>query len=113
MARLYADEIDFAYFAVNLGWDLEQYGSCTPVQLLFIRKEIERKTVRESNLLKDAVQVAVANCLGKRKHKLWVKKAGRYVETEFSEAEIDALTEELRKNTPWTPWNKKGGVPHG
>ena len=55
---MYGTELDYAYFAANLGWTPEQYGSCTPVQLLFIRKEIEKKTVRDSDLFKSAVQVA-------------------------------------------------------
>ena len=103
-------DIDFAYFAVNLGWDYGQYGSCTPVQLLFIRKEIENKTVRESNLMKDAVQVAVSNCLNKRKSKLWVRNSGEYDESQVSLSEIEAIQERMEKNAPWTPWQRKGGA---
>ena len=54
---------------------------------MFVRKELETATVRDSNLLKDAVQVAVANCLSKKTYKLW------------------------QKNPPWTPWG--GAKPNG
>ena len=79
------------------------------MQLLFLRKEIENKIVRESNLLKDAVQVAVSNCLSKRKSKLWVKKKKKGDEIEISDSEIESIQDELKNNTPWTPWQKKGG----
>ena len=68
---------------------------------MFVRKELETATVRDSNLLKDAVQVAVANCLSKKTYKLWQKP----------HAEIDALKEQYRKNPPWTPWG--GAKPNG
>lgn len=81
------------------------------MQLAFVRKELETVTVSESNLLKDAVQVAVANCLSKRKHKLWTKRNGKFREENFTYEEIDALREQHRKNPPWTPWG--GGEPNG
>lgn len=109
-ADMYGSEIDYAYFAANLGWTPEQYGSCTPVQLLFIRKEIEKKTVRDSDLLKSAVQVAVNNCLSKRKAKLWMKKQGEYDENAaIPYSEIEAIKKQMATNAPWTPWQKKGG----
>ncbi|RVU97064.1 hypothetical protein EII22_09015 [Coriobacteriales bacterium OH1046] len=106
--RLWRNQIDYAYFAANLGWDYGQYGSCTPVQLLFIRKEIENRTVRESNLLKDAVQVAVANCLGKRKSSLWKRRSRVRVDPAMPIAEIEAIQEQLARAAPWTPWQGGG-----
>ena len=38
----YLADMDFAYFAVKLGWSLDDYDASTPVQRAFIRKEIER-----------------------------------------------------------------------
>lgn len=80
------------------------------MQLLFIRKEIEKKTVRDSDLLKSAVQVAVNNCLSKSKAKLWMKKQGEYDENAaIPYSEIEEIKKQMATNAPWTPWQKKGG----
>lgn len=110
-AALFRREADFAFFAARLGWDYEQYAQHTPVQLAFVRKELETVTVGQSNLFKDAVQVAVANCLSKKRHKLWKKRNGSFREDSFTYEEIDALKEQHRKNPPWTPWG--GGKLNG
>ena len=81
------------------------------MQLAFVRKELETVTVDQSNLFKDAVQVAVANCLSKKRHKLWKKRNGSFREDAFTYEEIDALKEQHRKNPPWTPWG--GGKLNG
>ena len=78
------------------------------MQLLFIRKEIENKTVRDSNLLKDAVQVAVSNCLSKRKSNLWVRNAGEF-DGSVSMEEMEAIQALMERDAPWTPWQKGGG----
>lgn len=108
---MFRKEADFAFFAARLGWDYEQYAQHTPVQLAFVRKELETVTVDQSNLFKDAVQVAVANCLSKKRHKLWKKRNGSFREDSFTYEEIDALKEQHRKNPPWTPWG--GGKLNG
>lgn len=75
------------------------------MQLLFVRKEIERKTVQDSSVLKDAVQVAVNNCLSKRKAKLWRKAtAADYDDSVVSREEAHALKLAMERTTPWTPW---------
>lgn len=84
------------------------------MQLLFIRKEIEKKTVRDSELFKNAVQVAVSNCMSKRKVKLWEKKRGEYDEkTAIPYSELAAIKKQMASNAPWTPWQKKGGGKRG
>lgn len=76
-----------------------------------MRKELETVTVNESNLLKDAVQVAVANCLSKKRYRLWKRHNGEFREDSFTYEEIDALKEQYRNNPPWTPWG--GGNRNG
>ena len=108
LARPYAREIDFAYFAVRLGWSVSDYEASTPVQRAFIRKEIERQTVQQSELMQSAVQVAVSNVLNKKKIALWIKP--RAEKPDIPKAETDALAEIHRKRKPWTPWQRKGGA---
>lgn len=76
-AGAYRKESDFAFFAVNLGWSLSEYESITPIQRLFILREWERKVVRETDMLKQAVELAVANVhrgKGKAYMQLWKRK---------------------------------------
>lgn len=79
------------------------------MQLLFIRKEIENKTVRDSSLLRDAVQVAVSNCLSRHKTKLWQKLAREIDEAPVPYEEIEAMQELMEADAPWTPWQTGGG----
>ena len=59
------------------------------MQLLFIRKEIENKTVRKA--------------------RLWSRNQRKGADLPVSLSEIDAIQEQMEKNTPWTPWRKAGG----
>lgn len=105
---MFRNELDFAFFAAHLGWSPSDYADSTAVQRKFIRKELESLTVRQSNLMKDAVQVAVANALSKRQKKLWNKKS-RKADPVVSDAEIAAIKKEMSRKAPWTPWQKGGG----
>lgn len=80
------------------------------MQLLFIRKEMESRTVRESNLLKDAVQIAVANCLGKRKSSLWARRSRGIVDPVLPISEIEAIQDLMARDAPWTPWSEGGAA---
>lgn len=79
------------------------------MQLLFLRKEIENRIVRESNLFKDAVQVAVSNAFSKRQVRLWVKNSREYDDSTVSLSEIEEIQEIMDKKPPWTPWQGLGG----
>lgn len=77
-ARPFLRDMDFAFFAANFGWSLSDYEAITPIQRLFILKEWERKTVRDTDMLKGVVELAIANVhrgKGKTYRKLWQKKA--------------------------------------
>lgn len=65
-------------------------------------------TVSDSNLMKSAVQVAVANSFSKKNVKLWIKQALEG-DPPVSESEIAALRKAMKKNPPWTPWSRGGG----
>lgn len=65
---------DYAYFAVKFGWTYEEYASLTPVQKLFVRKEIEKQTVSDTELLMAVVESAIANVhrkKGQKRRNLW------------------------------------------
>lgn len=100
-------DMDFAYFAVRLGWSIHDYEATTAVQRAFIRKEIEKQTVEESELLESAVETALANCRRKRRapYRLWVKKRSK-ASPPISDAEVRAVGELMKNNTPWSPWRE-------
>lgn len=105
MAREFQTELDLAFFCARLGWSVDDYYASTPVQRAFIRKELETVTVQQSDLMKNAVAVAVNNVLNKKKRKLWKKLARSGGRPPIALLEIDAIQEQMRKRVPWTPWN--------
>lgn len=93
---MFARESDYAYFAARLGWTPEQYTSLTPVELAFVRKELETRTVRESEITQHAVEVAVANVMRKKGRKLlelWKKINPERSAPPVKKDEFDALKE--------------------
>lgn len=76
IAEPYRKDIDFAFFAVNLGYSKRDYEELTPREAVFIRKAWEDKTVSSSTLLRNAVLNAVSNALRKKNarfRELWRK----------------------------------------
>ena len=102
---MFHTELDLAFFCARLGWSVDDYYASTPVQRAFIRKEIETVTVQQSDLLKNAVMVAVNNVISKKKRKLWVRLAKSGGKPPIALLEIDAIQEDMNRRVPWTPWN--------
>lgn len=70
--------MDFAFFAVNFGYSKKDYLSLTPAEKLFIMKAYENRTVSNSTLDEQAMELAVSNVFrkkGKQRQKLWKKKS--------------------------------------
>lgn len=91
---MFSREADYAYFAVRLHWTPEEYGSLTPVQLAFVRKELETYEVRRSELARSAVEVAVANAMrkkGAKAQELWRKASTGPKEPPVSKKEFQAI----------------------
>lgn len=100
-------DMDFAYFAVRLGWTIHDYEATTPVQRAFVRKEIERQTVESSEILTSAIETAIVNTRRKRRarYRLWVKKSDGD-KPPISDEEIGAIGTLVKGNTPWSPWKE-------
>ena len=105
MAPFLAD-MDFAYFAAKLGWSIDEYNASTVVQRAFIRKEIERQTVDMSELVAEAVELAIANAYRKRRKRvrLWKRKADASVPPPISKKEMAALSALMERDAPWSQW---------
>lgn len=76
IAKPYRKEIDFAFFAVNLGYSKRDYEELTPREATFIRKAWEDKLVSDNTLMRNAVFNAIINALRKKNtrfRELWKK----------------------------------------
>lgn len=94
MAAPFQSELDYAYFAVKFGWTKEQYQSLTPIERLFIMKEIETQTVREQELLQATFETAIGNVMRKKgkKYRSLFKKKRKHKEIEPPISRKEALS---------------------
>lgn len=92
--------MDLAFFVVNFGFSKKEYEELTESEKMFIKKEFENKTVRESTYLRDAVYNAVNNALRKKgaKFQELFKKKQAKADTEFNENAIEVVLELEEKN---------------
>lgn len=96
--------MDFAFFAVNLGYSKSDYYELTPREAAFIRKSWEDKLVSDNTLMRNAVLNAVSNALRKKNSRfreLW-KKAVISVDKEKAEDNIKIVYEiEEKEGKDW------------
>ena len=101
----YRRQIDFAWFAVNLGYSKADYNALTPIEKAFIRKAHEDKVVFDSTILRDAVMNAEYN-VNRKKHKPFKKLWTRIVRlTKADKAtqkkKVQTIKEIEKKETGW------------
>lgn len=75
-ARTYKYQMDYGYFAAHFGWSIDQYEAITPVERLFILKNIESETVTQTELYQGIVELSLANSFrkkGRTYKKFWKK----------------------------------------
>lgn len=69
--------MDFAFFAINLGYSKSEYEELTPRDVYFLRKAWEDKKVLDTQMIYNAVFTATYN-VNRTKHKralkLWRKR---------------------------------------
>ena len=96
--------MDFAFFAVNLGYSKNDYYDLTPREAAFIRKKWEEKIVSDSTLLRNAVLNAVSNALRKKNARfrdLW-KRLARPADKEKARDDIKVVLEiEEKEGKGW------------
>ena len=110
-AKPYLRDMDFAFFAVKLGWSRAEYEAMTPVQRLFVLKEIERETVRSSELDQSVAEIAMANAgrkKGKKHRKLW-KRRRRKAAAPVDADEASLLRQAFRSRAKSGKDKVKGG----
>lgn len=98
MVEPFSDQSEYAYFAVRFGWTRAQYLAITPVERAFIRKEIERQTVRDQEILQSTLEIAMANAFGKkgRKRKTLFKKKHKEVSAPIDAGQQRALAKGIK-----------------
>ena len=66
LAEQYQDDIRFAFFVAEFGYNREEYEALTERQIAFIQKAWEQREVRRTTLINLAVNNAMANSYRKR-----------------------------------------------
>lgn len=96
--------MDFAFFAVNLGYSKRDYYELTQREAAFIRKAWEEKLVSDSTLMRNAVLNAVSNALRKKNSRfreLW-KKLDRSIDKGVAEENVKIIQEiEEKEGKGW------------
>ena len=86
---------------MRFGWTPDQFRALTPAQIILLRKEDERRTVELGNLVRDAVQNAVANAMrkkGKKPQSLFKKRPKRADEKKkLSKKKLRRIEESARR----------------
>lgn len=86
---------------MRFGWTPDQFRALTPAQVALLRKEDERRTVELGNLVRDAVQNAVANAMrkkGKKQQPLFKKRPKRPDEKKrLSKKKLRRIEESARR----------------
>lgn len=85
IAEPYQRELDFAFFAANLGYSRRDYDELTPLERVLILKAWENKVVSESYMTYNACFTAYYNVnrkKGKKALKLWRKASVKKADTE-------------------------------
>lgn len=104
VAKLYANEQDFAFFHVNFGTTKADYNSFTEVEKGFIRKEFESNIVFKNSQLRDAVYNAYVNANRKKSKKFQplYKKRQEKADIEYNENAIETINKiEERDGKSW------------
>lgn len=102
-------DIDFAFFAAELGYTRRQYEELTPRDKAFIRKAWEDRIVRETNTLHSVIYSAVLYTKPKKSGRLrkfkpfWKKNAPKATE----EMKQEALQLEAREKEKGFAWINK------
>ena len=95
--------MEFAWFAVNLGYSRQDYSQLTQTDIVFIRKAYENKLVSETNAIRNAVYNAVGNAFrkkGKPFADLW-KKRPKHGDKKVKEKAMQTILEIEKTETGW------------
>ena len=105
IAEPYRKDIDFAFFAVNLGYSKSDYEELTPREIAFIRKAWEEKLVTDGYMMYNAVFTATYNVnrkKNKRALKLWRKARTRKADMEVVHDNLAVIREvEEKEGKGW------------
>lgn len=105
IAKPYEKEIEFAFFAVNLGYSKQEYEALTPREIRFIYKAWENKIVSDSYYMYHAMFTAFYNVnrpKRKRALKLWEKAKTRKADMEIVKRNLKLVREvEKKEGKSW------------
>lgn len=100
LAEPFQNEIELAFFIVDVGMSKSEYESLTETEKMFIRKRHEQKFISEKTWLRNAVLNAVNNALrkkGKKFIELFPKKQHK-ADKEYNKNAIKIVMEMEKTN---------------
>ncbi|KIO62139.1 hypothetical protein B4065_3359 [Caldibacillus thermoamylovorans] len=104
LAEPFQNEMELAFFVVEIGMSKKEYESLTETEKMFIRKRHEQKFINETTWARNAVLNGVNNAMRKKGKKfidLFPKKQPR-ADKEYNENAVKTiLTMEEKKGKVW------------
>lgn len=100
LAEPFQNEMELAFFVVEIGMSKKEYESLTETEKMFIRKRHEQKFINETTWLRNAVLNATVNAnRGKNKkfRDLFPKKLQR-VDKEYNENAVKTILKMEKEN---------------
>lgn len=100
LAKDYQNEIDFAFFAVNLHYSKKDYEDLTPKEKVFILKAWENKVISDSLFMRNAVLNAITNAYRKKGKKFipLFKKKSRKINIDIAKDNLRLINKLEAKN---------------
>ncbi|WP_235924911.1 phenylalanine racemase [Neobacillus sedimentimangrovi] len=100
LAEPFQDEMELAFFVVEIGISKNEYEQLTETEKMFIRKRHEQKFINETTWMRNAVLNAVNNALRKKGKKFidLFPKAPKKADKEYNENAVKTILEMEEKN---------------
>jgi len=104
LAQPFLDEMELAFFVVEIGMSKSEYESLTETEKLFIKKRYEQKFINDTIWMRNAMLNAVSNALRKKNQKfrdLFPKKQHK-ADKEYNKNAIEVINRiEKRDGKGW------------
>ncbi|MED3623264.1 phenylalanine racemase [Neobacillus thermocopriae] len=100
LAEPFQDEMELAFFVVEIGMSKSEYEQLTETEKMFIRKRHEQKFINETTWMRNALLNAVNNALRKKGKKFidLFPKAPKKADKEYNENAVKTILEMEEKN---------------
>ena len=102
-AKVYQNEVDFAFFVVNFNYTRDQYDNITPTEKAFIMKAWETKLISDSTHERNSNFNAINNALRKKGSRfidLWTKPREKH-DMEIIQEQLEIIENVEKEGKGW------------